>query len=210
MSLSLENIMHRAAAQESHTTAARRPASDAAGFQKLLLSSAASTSSAPATSTPAKFPISAAALTNSLATSVGPSATATRAAETTTADDGLKHLGPFTGDPNTKAAEPIADPAPMPTAAYTPLPASQQALLTQPWDPFNKSQHEATMNNWYMKVTQNSNQQKLQIYQQGVADWKTNSAHCQDLGMQPPPPPTPPVLEAVGPLPDGYWFATHA
>ncbi len=91
-----------------------------------------------------------------------------------------------------------------------PNPPSQQALLNQPWDPFNRAQHEATMNNWYVNAIQRSNQQKLQIYEHGVADWKVNAAHCRDLGIQAPPPPVPPVLEAVGPMPDGYWFGTHS
>jgi hypothetical protein len=123
--------------------------------------------------------------------------------------DPVKRLGPFTGDPNTKPAVVAPDP-PMPTASYTPLPANQQALLNQPWDPFNKTQHEAKMNDWLIGVTQNANQQKLQLYQHALADWKVNDAHCRDLGIAAPPAPTAPVLEAVGPMPDGYWFGKNA
>lgn len=112
----------------------------------------------------------------------------------------------FSGGISQPAQQRIADPAPMPTAHYTALPATQQALANQAWDPFNPAQHEARMNQWYMQTTQTSNQQTLTQYQHGVTDWKENVARCQDLGMAPPPPPTVPVLQAVGPMPDGYWF----
>jgi hypothetical protein len=123
----------------------------------------------------------------------------------------VARLGPFTAGALAKPAQQaIADPAPLPTASFTPLPASQAALLNQPWDPFNPAQHEAKMNNWYIQTTQASNQQKLTQYQRAVADWKENAAHCQDLGIAAPPPPQAPVLNAVGPMPDGYWFGKNS
>src|SRR5262245_27011821 len=69
--------------------------------------------------------------------------------------DNVARLGPFTAGALAKPAQQaIPDPAPLPTASFTPLPASQAALLNQPWDPFNQAQHEAKMNNWYIQTTQ--------------------------------------------------------
>lgn len=197
MNVSFTNLLNRTSVRQNHAAATRRTTAHTASFHNVLQSSSAATSAGAATSSAAKAGASAAVSTPVSA----PSPTVSPASTVATTNA----FPVVTGGP---APAPISDPAPMPVASYTPLPAKQIALLNQPWDPFNKSQHEASMNNWYMNYTQHANQQKLQIYQQGVADWKVNAARCRDLGMQAPPPPTPPVLEAVGPLPDGYWFGT--
>jgi len=185
----LTGISNHATAGEAHSPTARQ-AGNAVQFLRVLQSS-----TSPATTA-----------TPSTTASTTPVITTNTTTTTTKTTSSVPHLGPFTGDPNTKPAQAIPDPVPTPAATYTPLPASQQALLNQPWDPFNQAQHEATMNNWYMNQVQHSNQQKLQTYERGLADWKVNVERCRDLGLQTPPPPAPPVLEAVGPMPDGYWF----
>ena len=64
------------------------------------------------------------------------------------------------------------------------------------------------MNAWLENVTQQANNQKLQVYQQAVTDWQTNCERCQDLGLPAPKPPTPPTLDPVQPMPSGWWFLT--
>lgn len=94
----------------------------------------------------------------------------------------------------------------VPVAAYTPLPPAQVLLLTQPWNPFDKAQHEAHMNAWLMSYTQTANQAKLALYDQAYNDWRTNAQIYSDLGMSVPDAPKPPTLDPVAPMPAGYWF----
>ena len=62
------------------------------------------------------------------------------------------------------------------------------------------------MNAWLENVTQNENNQKIQIYQQAMTDWKANSVQYQALGLPVPPPPAPPTLDPVQSMPTGWWF----
>src|SRR5262245_59974743 len=134
MNVSLGNLLNRASLRENHATTTRRAATaHAASFHKVLQSSTAAT----ATSTP----VTAATAASAAATTASIAATPASAPATPSS------FPVVTGGPAPAA---IPDPAPMPLASYTPLPAKQQALLSQPWDPFNKAQHEATMNHWYM------------------------------------------------------------
>ena len=94
-----------------------------------------------------------------------------------------------------------AQPAAATPATSTPVPVPP---IT---DPLNRSQVEAHMNAWWENVTQQSNNQKLQVYQQAMSDWQLNNAHCQDLGLPSPPQPTAPTLDPVGPMPTGWWFS---
>lgn len=94
----------------------------------------------------------------------------------------------------------------IPTVNYTPLPADQEALLFQPWDPFNKLQHVAHMNAWLMSQAVRANGAAIAVYMQGYNDWHTNALHDADLGLPIPPPPPPPVLQDVGPKAPEFWF----
>ncbi len=92
-------------------------------------------------------------------------------------------------------------------AASTATPQASQPIPIPPiTDLHDQGQVEAHMNAWLENVTQNSNDQKMQIYQQAMTDWKANSVQYQALGMPVPPPPAPPNLDAVQPMPTGWWF----
>jgi hypothetical protein len=73
-------------------------------------------------------------------------------------------------------------------------------------DLLNKAQHENTMNDWLQNYTKWSNDNKTQIYQQAMIDWQVNDQRCRDLGVTPPPKPTPPALDPIQRMPAGYWF----
>jgi hypothetical protein len=118
-----------------------------------------------------------------------------------TPSDDVPHLGPFSGDPNTRPA--VAAPrAPAPVTSSPYLPAGYQGDT----DLMNKTQHEQTMNDWLQNYTKWSNDNKTQIYQQAMINWQLNDQRCQELGIASPPKPTPPTLDPVQPMPTGYWF----
>jgi hypothetical protein len=113
----------------------------------------------------------------------------------------VPHLGPFTGDPFMHpAAEPIKAPDPITSSPY--LPAGYPGDT----DLMNKAQHETTMNDWLQNYTKWSNDNKMQIHQQAMANWQLNDQRCRELGIEAPPKPTPPTLDPIQPMPAGYWF----
>ena len=62
------------------------------------------------------------------------------------------------------------------------------------------------MNNWLQSATQAANDQKMQIYNQALANWKLNEPRYRALGLPVPPQPDPPTLDPVKPMPPGWWF----
>lgn len=69
---------------------------------------------------------------------------------------------------------------------------------------------EARMNQWLMGQIARQNQARMEVYNTAVENWKLNSARHRELGLPALPPPAPPVLEPVEPMPEGWWFQTHA
>jgi hypothetical protein len=119
--------------------------------------------------------------------------------KTTTAD--LPHLGPMTADPGTHpAAPPPKPPAPVTSSPY--LPAGFQGDVNL----MNRAEHVNTMNAWLESYTKWSNDNRTQVYQQAMYNWQLNSEHCQELGIEPPPKPTPPTLDPIQNMPMEYWF----
>lgn len=119
---------------------------------------------------------------------------------------------PFNPQPSNQGPPPNlpATPPNWPTAKQTPMLDSALALLQQPWDPFSRAQHEAVMNAWLIKYTQQSNAKKLAQYMQAWMDYKLNAERYWELGLPIPPFTIPaPTLDDVGPMPDGYWFGAH-
>jgi hypothetical protein len=111
------------------------------------------------------------------------------------------HTSTTANSPTTHAASPPAvKSADTQTSAPIPIPP-----IT---DLHDQTQVEAHMNAWLENVTQNANDQKMQIYQQAMTDWQTNCQRCQDLGLPAPPQPTTPNLDPVQPMPAGWWFQT--
>lgn len=133
-------------------------------------------------------------------------AIATTTAATTTAPTGATsgktvpaQLGPFVEGPFSTAA-PAPPPAKVTSSPWLPAGTPGDQNLTNP------AEHEATMNAWLQNYTQWTNDNKTQVYQQAMADWRINNQRCQDLGIAAPPQPTAPTLEAVQPKPAGWWF----
>ena len=144
-------------------------------------------------------------------TKLAPSTTGAQAAATSSGKTGLEEL--FT--PQQSAPAPAVSKFAPSTPSTQATPAASatgtwQAPQPIPIPPItdlhNQGQVEAHMNGWLENETQNENNQKMQIYQQAMADWKANSVQYQALGMPVPPPPPPPTLDPVQPMPTGWWF----
>ena len=142
-----------------------------------------------------------------------PSHAPTSGAKTTS--DFQKLFTPSGTTPVTTAPRQSGTLAPAPTQPAPGTPQTPAKINSSPWLPAgfpgdqnltNPAEHEATMNAWLQSYTQWSNDQKTQIYQQAMANWEINNQRCQDLGLQAPPKPTPPTLDAVEPKPTGWWF----
>jgi hypothetical protein len=113
--------------------------------------------------------------------------------------------------PSAQAAPAAATQAP---AAATAKPAVY-ASAGNPLQPYleppnldlqNRQLQEDRMNGWLQNYTQYCNDQKTKIYQQALNDWQINDAHYKELGLKSPPPPTPPTLDPVASMPQGWWF----
>src|SRR5689334_19818417 len=114
----------------------------------------------------------------------------------------LPRLGPMTADPNTHPAPPPPKPpAPVTSSPY--MPAGFQGTVNL----MNRAEHEQTMNAWLQNYTRWSNDNKTHVYEQAMYNWELNNQRCLDLGINPPPKPTPPALDPIEPKPAGFWFA---
>ena len=65
------------------------------------------------------------------------------------------------------------------------------------------------MNRWYMELMQHINGNRMEVYNQAMADWKVNAARHRELGLPDLPAPQAPQLEAVEAKPAGWWFQIH-
>lgn len=105
--------------------------------------------------------------------------------------------------------EPLKLPEPnIPRIVVTPLPAEQVAALNASFDPHNRIQHAARMNQWLASTIEQSNAKKIQAYMLRFMDWKINAEIYHNLNMPIPAPPNPPELENIEPKPVSYWFGT--
>ena len=119
-----------------------------------------------------------------------------------TAGADLPRLGPMTADPDTHPAGPgPTPPAPITSSPYMPPGFRGTVNL------MNRAEHVETMNAWLQNYTRWENDNKSQIYQQAMYNWELNNQRCRELGMDPPPKPTPPTLAPIQNMPAGYWFA---
>jgi hypothetical protein len=101
---------------------------------------------------------------------------------------------------------------PAPAAAAEPAPAAA-ALPPQPAGvpiAYGPAAIEDHMNRWYMELMQHINGNRMEVYNQAMADWKVNAARHRDLGLPDLPAPEAPQLEAVEPKPEGWWFQIHS
>ena len=69
---------------------------------------------------------------------------------------------------------------------------------------------ENNMNRWYMELMQHINGNRMEVYNQAMADWKVNAARHRELGLPDLPAPQAPQLEAVEAKPAGWWFQIHS
>jgi hypothetical protein len=119
-----------------------------------------------------------------------------------TAPADLPRLGPMTADPNTHTAGPPPK-LPDPIASSPYLPAGFRGDVNL----MNRAEHVETMNAWLQNYTKWENDNKTQVYQQAMYNWELNAQRCQELGIDPPPKPTPPTLAPIQNMPAEYWFA---
>jgi hypothetical protein len=128
------------------------------------------------------------------------------------AANGVKWLGPFASNTILGPSEPVArvtpSPNAQPAAVSDPLVAANEVsgIPSGLINFTNRTMHEQTMNSWLEKSTQSSNSQKMQIYSQAMVNWKLNETRYRDLGLPVPPQPQPPALDAVQPMPNGWWY----
>jgi hypothetical protein len=183
------------AAPAATARANRSTTSSVRSFRSLMPPAAKPTPATPAAAlaTPAAAPVKSAPA----APAPKPS---TPGAKTGQAD--LPRLGPMTADPNTHPAGPGPQlPDPITSSPYMPPGFRGTVNL------MNRAEHVDTMNAWLQNYTRWENDNRTQIYQQAMYNWQLNSQRCQELGIDPPPKPTPPALTPIQNMPAEYWFA---
>jgi hypothetical protein len=131
------------------------------------------------------------------------------AVSSSAAANGVKWLGPFASNTILGPSHPAAPAKSLQPAAISDPPAAANEVSGIPSGLINftnRAMHEQTMNSWLEKSTQSANGQKMQIYSQAMVNWKLNETRYRDLGLPVPPQPQPPALDAVQPMPNGWWY----